>query len=193
MALGSAATAGNLRVDQVALLSLAGERQAGLYVVAVAIAEVPDTVFRSMQGIALADHARGFSYSRFARTTGRSLAITLAVATITAICTPVTVLAVFGSDFRGAIPITMILLLAALPWAFTCFTSIALVSLDRPVYYALISAAGLAISLILLVFLVPAHGAIGAGVASLVSYTAMAVLSMVALRRALARRLSGHG
>ncbi|MDH4168683.1 MAG: polysaccharide biosynthesis C-terminal domain-containing protein [Acidimicrobiia bacterium] len=179
---GSAASLADRRIDQVLMLPLASSLEAGLYVVAVTVAEIPDALTRSVRSVLLAEHSKEPSTEAFLRTFRTTLAMVIVVAAGIAITAPIAIPLVFGDAFGPAVPATLILLVATIPLTVQALAGTGLYLADQPGRYGAIRIVGVVTNVVLLSLLAPSHGAVGAAFASLGAYTVTAIISLRSLR-----------
>lgn len=173
-----------LRLDQPILAILAPPSALGLYVIAVAVAEVPQSAVGAIQQITAGRIASGHGVDAGMRTLRLSLAISLLAAMIGGILCQLVVPFVFGVDFAEAIVPTQVLLFATVPGAaMSVLVSICL-GVNRPGFVILSQVLSLCLAVGSLAWLVPLAGATGAAWSSLVTYAAAALLLGVFVRRA---------
>ncbi|MGI9602087.1 MAG: oligosaccharide flippase family protein [Acidimicrobiales bacterium] len=190
--IGSAASLADRRIDQVLMLPLAGAGQAGLYVIAVTVAELPDALTRSVRSVLLAEQSKKPDAETFARAFRMTLSLVLVLAAGLAVAAPIAIPLVFGGSFADAIPATFVLLIAVIPLTVQALAGTGLYLADRPGRYGGIRTVGVVANVALLVLLAPDHGALGAAFASLGAYTFTATISLWYTARALdvpARRM----
>jgi O-antigen/teichoic acid export membrane protein len=178
-----------LKLDVPLIQTLAGSRQVGLYAVAVPMAEsllllstVIGVVLLPNSAAGLVDHRRAVSIAQLAMFAAALVALVLAVAA------PLLVTTVFGDMYAGAVPLLWALLpgLVLLTAGRTLQTHlIANRAFRTPTAGALLA---LALCLVLELILIPRLGAMGAAVASSISYATFAAIQARAVTR-----LSGNG
>lgn len=162
-----------LRIDQVLLSPLSGAFQLGLYAVAASISELPavaNSAIRETAFTHLSDQSIGpDNVGELSRV---STIIVIALCLPIAALSPIFVPFLFGSDFSGAVPVLLILLLAV---GLSNPGSIAGVGLSASGLPHLRSAAlvgACIVNIPMLILLVPSLGAIGAAIAALSGYLA---------------------
>lgn len=172
-----------LRLDQVVLGVAVGTRELGFYVIAAAVAEVPQVAAGALQQVVLSRVAAGDASETVARTSRIVVALALVVAVLGSVSVPMLVPLLFGQDFAGAVPVTQVLLFATVPITVATVLSGNLVGTGRPGLAATVQAVGLGLTIALLGVLVPLFGALGAAGASLVTYSVVAVIMLLVTRR----------
>ncbi|QRZ08334.1 polysaccharide biosynthesis C-terminal domain-containing protein [Mycolicibacterium austroafricanum] len=164
-------TAIMLRLDVFVLSTLSTPAQVGYYAAAVGITESALAI-----SAAFKNRMQAATYStQPMRNVRRELIVMIAmvlpaVAVGEAIAHPFTVL-MFGDSFEPAVPALRVLILSAVGLMLVDSGQglLAVLGLRRPMLHS--SAAGAAVTLGCLWLLVPAHGALGAAIASLLAYT----------------------
>lgn len=165
----------NSRLDQSIMPSLTTTTQIGLYSVAVTLAELPAQVIDAVKAVAFAEgNARG-KIALIAQAC-RCL-IALLVAVLAVFCPAVAMLIgpFFGPEFADSVPMFFILSLGAIPLAIGSVLGGGLVILGKQHWQAVGSTLGLLLSLPVLLALTTNVGAMGAALASVISYSVMAV------------------
>jgi O-antigen/teichoic acid export membrane protein len=180
---GGLGTLLNVRVDQLLMTRLVDSRELGLYAVAVTVAGVLVNSF----AIALASgtmprFAQG-GVELVARVLRATLLGVLVISIGMAVVTPIAVPLVFGSDFKAAVPIVWVLLLAGFPLAGGAVLNTAMTSFGRPIYSAYSEFVALAVTLPGLLILLPILGPIGAALVSVGAYSASFAMLVLVLRR----------
>jgi O-antigen/teichoic acid export membrane protein len=189
--LGRVMTMGNYRLDQWFVGAIAGQRELGLYSVAVAWAEALFYLPTALGMVQRPDLVRATASEAGARAAvvfRTALLLTVALALGLVIVAPVLCVTVFGEDFRGSIDDLRVL-------AFGAFGIVALKLLGNALIAqgkAMLANIGVAVAFVTTVvldlLLIPAHGGIGAAIASTAAYTAGGVAIAVVFARALGRR-----
>jgi len=166
----------NLRLDQLIVIALLDARALGLYVVAVAWSgaarPLADVVAHNAVP-ALAGAQDTWQRARLVYRTGALAAIGTAVLLLTA--TPTLLPLIFGAEFRAAIPVALVMVLAGAVEATNAVGAECLRGVGRPRAVLLAECVGLAITAIALPVLVLLGGILGAAGASLLSYSAILV------------------
>nr|WP_283956357.1 oligosaccharide flippase family protein [Blastococcus sp. CCUG 61487] len=173
-----------LRLDQALLVLLVTPPQLAFYAIAVAVAEVPQTMIGALRQLLLAEAAGARDVSLIARSCRLVAICGAAMAVVTACVAPWAVPLVFGDDFQPAVLMIQILAVAAIPAGLTSVINAGLVALGLPGRQVVNQIAALVPSLIALPPLALWIGGNGAAVASLLSYAAGLAVALVQLRRA---------
>ncbi len=185
---GSAvAESASARLDQVLVLPLIGASAAGFYSIAASVAMLPlalghalsATHFRAM---AAAEVSQGdlVQLSRKAMREAASTVIPVCAVFIYVAGEAIPV--IFGQDFDSATPVLWVLAPTSVAVALGYVASMLLAAQGRGGTMTLLQGSGLLIGVVALVVLGPLWSEIGAAAASAVSYTAVLVGQMVALR-----------
>ena len=173
----------NYRLDALILSVLAGNSALGVYAVATNVGET-GTYIANAAALALfrdvADEG-GLRRVPFAcrMTTAATAVFALAAAPAGIIGIPL----VFGSDFAGAITPFVLLLPGMVALAVVKVLSMANTAAGRPDYMSIATVAGLAMTVILDLLLIPALAASGAAIASTLAYATAAIASVMLYRR----------
>jgi O-antigen/teichoic acid export membrane protein len=167
---GTLAGLTNTRLDQVIMVPLAGARQLGLYAVAVTLTTLPGMLAGPIgqmvfPRLAVTD---GRGIARYVRT---AMALVAIVSLLGAALCPVVIPVVFGSAFAGAVPPALVLFAGAVPLAGSVLMNQGLLAIGRPGLTSIGELVAAALTVALLVLLLPALGAMGAAVTSVAAYT----------------------
>lgn len=186
LAFGAFSIAVYMRIDQVMLGDMAGDAAVGIYSTAVRLSEVwyfiplgiVSSVFPSIIKAKAIDE--GLYYQRMMRLFSLMVVLSLSIAVPMSFLSPLLVVTLFGQGFAAAGPV-----LAISIWAsFFVFLGVAqgpwdlAENLTGLMLFRLASGAGL--NIVLNIFLIPAHGAMGAAVATVISQAfASVILNLV--------------
>jgi O-antigen/teichoic acid export membrane protein len=183
------ATLTNGRLDQLLMISLTTSRQLGLYAVAVTMASFPNILVSALGQPLLSRVGAGEHQmvSRALRTA--VLLIALANAALAALA-PVLLPALFGSRFQGAVPMALVLLLAALPLSIVTTLSTAMTAAGRPGIPAVGEIIAVGITVPGLIVVLPILGGLGAALVSLVVYSVDAAYHLFFARKVFDARVS---
>jgi O-antigen/teichoic acid export membrane protein len=182
----------NQRLDQLVVSVVLSSTSLGLYAVAVTLSSLTSAVGASVLLVALPAVARGRSDPQRLEISRRYVSGALLISTV--VTAPLVVFApqlielFFGSDFRSAGDVSRIVLVATVALATGRALNAALKGVNRPLDAGIAELGALGITVIALAALLPAFGLIGAGLASLLAYTASTVWMARKLRRALGAR-----
>jgi antigen flippase len=179
----------NERLDQLVISIVLSSASLGLYVVAVTLTSLTTLVGFSFALVALPVLARIARDEERRRTARAIVAATLAVGAIVSIpilvAEPLIAELLFGGDFLGSAGVGRVLLLAAMVFALNRVLEAFLQAAGRPLDSSLGEAVGLAVTAAGLALLLPPLGIMGAGVTSLLAYSASAVFLARRAARAL--------
>jgi O-antigen/teichoic acid export membrane protein len=173
--LGRVMMAGNYRLDQWFVGAMAGSRELGLYSIAVAMAEI---LFYLPTALTIAQRPylvradtpeAGRSAARVFRA---SVVLSAVAAAALALAAPRVVPAIFGESFRGSVDDIQILSAGVLGILALKLLGNALTAKGRPDLATAGATAAFAATLVLDIVLIPAHGGLGAAIASTLAYTA---------------------
>jgi O-antigen/teichoic acid export membrane protein len=173
----------NLRLDQLIVIALLDARAVGLYVVAVAWsgAAHPLAEVVAHNAVPMLAGTKNISQrSRLVYRTGAAAAIGTSVLLL--IATPTLLPLIFGAEFRDAIPVALVMVLAGAVEATNAVGAECLRGVGRPRAILLAECIGLAVTAAALPVLVPLGGIIGAAFASLLSYSAILVAQLRLMR-----------
>jgi O-antigen/teichoic acid export membrane protein len=190
---GRVMTLGNYRVDQWILGAVAGSRELGLYSVAVVWAEILfylPTVLTLVQRPDLVRAERAEATRIAALAVRAALTVTLVAAGAVVLLAPVLVTVAFGDAFRGAVDDLRVLVPGAFGIVVLKLLGNALTAQRRPLLATAAVAVAFAVTLTLDAVLIPAHGGLGAAVASTVAYTVGGIVAALVFSRALRGRLA---
>lgn len=151
-----------LRLDQVLLTPLGGSYALGLYVVAVAISEVPLIVNSAVRDVTFASDAAEADANRLGLASRLSTLVTASIAAVLAATLTWWLPIVFGADFAPAAPVALILLLAVTAGNSGSVAGAGLSARGRPGLRSLSLMIAACINVIALIILVPPLGATGA-------------------------------
>lgn len=160
-----------LRIDQVLLSPLAGAFQLGIYAVAASVSELPvvvnaairDTAFTHISDQSItSDHVGELSRV----STILVMILCIPVGAVSPFLIPI----LFGSDFSGAVPVVLILLLATALANPGSIAGVGLSASGFPHLRSLSLVGACIVNIPMLILLVPSLGAIGAAIAALLGY-----------------------
>jgi O-antigen/teichoic acid export membrane protein len=180
----------NVRFDQVLMTRLVDASELGLYAIAVTVAGfLVYSLAVALSSAVMPRFAMGDIHlvARVLRTT---LFGVLVISAGVALVAPLLVPFVFGPDFRAAVPMVWVLLLAGFPLVGAVVASAAMVSLGHPGYSAWSELLALAVTVPGLFLLAPSMGGTGAALVSLGAYGASFGMLLIIIRRRFGARLS---
>ncbi len=181
---GSLAAQLNARLDQLIMIPLVPADELGLYAVAVTISGLSGLVI-GILGPMLFVRVAGGDREMAPRAVRVSILSAAVIACALAAVTPLMLPLLFGEDFRGAVGMTLVLLVASLPLAGVAALGSVLMGMNRPGTPSIGELVALAITIPGLLVLLPPLGGFGAAIVSLLAYSAnFAVLVRMAAREA---------
>lgn len=172
-----------LRLDQVLLTPLAGAKELGLYVVAVPISEGLLIVNSALRDVLFARQSENPHMEDLAKATRISTAFTLLSGLALGILSAWLVPLLYGKQFAGAVPVLFLLIAASVIGNPGSLAGAGLSARGRPELRSVALVAALAVNIIAMVLLVPELGAVGAGIASLISYPLSGWLALIFMKR----------
>lgn len=171
------------RLDQVLVAPLSNATQMGLYVVAVAIGELPLIVHSAVRDVNFVAEASESRDERLGATARISTLLTGAVSIGVGVGLPWWLPLLFGRDFVDAVPATLVLLLAATISAPGSIAGSGLSGRGRPGLRSWTLALAAATNAGTIVLLVPTMGALGAAWATVVGQATQGVACIVLVNR----------
>ncbi len=189
---GRVMTLANYRIDQWIVGAIAGSRELGLYSVAVAWVEALFFLPTALTLVQRPDLVRASSpeAERQASIVFRAtLLITLVLAVAMTALAPFLCVTIFGEPFRDSVGMLRVLALGAFGIVALKLLGNALTAQRKPMLETTAIGGAFVVTVALDVILIPAHGGLGAAVASSVAYTFGGVLVALIFTRALKGRL----
>jgi len=165
--LGSIAGVLLTRLDQVLLTPLAGPAELGLYAVAVNLADVPLMISLASRDVLIAADAGVESNKRLAMASRLTSLVTLVLSVCLGCTAPLWIGPLFGAGFSEAVPVLCVLLAACVFGVPGSIAGAGLIARNSPQLRSLVVGAAVPVNVGLLFVLGPAHGALGAAVATL--------------------------
>ena len=183
---------GNYRMDTWLLGGIAGPTQVGYYSIAVAWMEVlfflPTAVMLAQRpDLVRASPAAAARSAALAVRSTLLLSVGLAAAMIA--LAPYLCVGVFGEEFRDSVPMMRILIIGVFGIIALKLLGNTLTAQRKPMLETAAAAAAFIVVLVLDLVLIPAHGGLGAAIASAVGYSVGGVAVAVIFTRALEGRL----
>jgi O-antigen/teichoic acid export membrane protein len=191
--LGRVMTMGNYRLDQWFVGAIAGQRELGLYSVAVAWAEALFYLPTALGMVQRPDLVRASPSDAGARTAvvfRAALLLTALLAVGLVIAAPILCVGFFGDDFRGSIDDLRVLAFGAFGIVALKLLGNALIAQSKPMRANIGVGVAFVTTVALDLLLIPSHGGLGAAIASTAAYTAGGVAIAVVFSRTLGRRPS---
>lgn len=180
--LGGLAQTANLRLDQVLMITLVPPRELGLYAVATTISSVYGPLAGAVSPPLMARIGAGERYL-MAQAVRMTVMVTVAMNLVVAVLTPILLPVLFGPEFRAAIPMAIVLLVASVPLAGATVLSTALQADGVPLIPTVGEGIALAITVVGLALLLTPLQGIGAALVSLAAYSASFLFQLVMARR----------
>jgi O-antigen/teichoic acid export membrane protein len=180
--LGTLAQTANQRLDQLLMIPLLPARQLGLYAVAVSVTGVSGFASAPIASIALPRVAMD-EEGVAAKATRLGLLTALGGSVVTGVGTLLLLPVVFTNAFAGAVPLTLLLLVASVFSSGSAILAPALAAADRPSASSVAEGVGLVVTVPGLLILLPAIGATGAAVTTIAAYAAGFGVLLVAAKR----------
>ncbi|WP_341358876.1 oligosaccharide flippase family protein [Georgenia sp. M64] len=171
------------RVDQVLMTPLAGAAELGLYVVAVNISEVPLVLSAAVRDVTFSADAAARDDARLTASARLSAAASAAVGLVVGVTMPAWVPVVFGAGFAASVPAAGLLVVAVVLGVPGSVAGAGLSARGHPGLRSASLAVAASVNVVLVLLLVPAHGAIGAAAATLVGSLLSSNLNIWWLRR----------
>ena len=170
------------QLDQVLVVGFLSPNSMGIYVVALSLSRMLN-VFQTAAVSVLFPKTAGKPTVEVIAITGRAVRMTMALSigvglSLMVLAKPALIL-VYGAEFASALPVFWILVIEAIISGAISILIQAFMALERPGIVTVFQAAGLGLSLPLMLVLIPRYGVIGAGLALLVSTSCRMVLVLV--------------
>lgn len=177
------AEAFSYRIHQMIALPVAGNYQAGLYSIAATIATVPFALGQAMASATFASIAGAKSRKTRADLVSTAIRSSFVISVITvsviALLCPLLIPVLFGSEFEGAVPATLVALVGSVGVVVAYVTTSALTAVARGWHMTIAQTVGLAVGVALVVPLGANHGALGISVAATLGFWACAVVGLM--------------
>ncbi len=180
--LGTLAVITNGRLDQLLMIALVSPRQLGLYAVAVTSTSLTGQITLAL-GSPMLSRIAGGDRGIVPRAVRTTILIVIVLNACVALAVPLVIPLVFGASFSGAVTMSWILLVAALPLAITTVLSNCMVGDGLPGVPARGEILTLFITIPGLIIMVPRFGGLGAAWVSLAAYTVDAAYQLSRGRR----------
>lgn len=188
---GRVMTMGNYRFDQWLVGAIAGQRELGLYSVAVAWAEALFYLPTALGMVQRPDLVRASATDAGARAAvvfRAALLLTALLAVGLVVAAPILCVTIFGEEFRGSIDDLRILAFGAFGIVALKLLGNALIAQGKPMRANIGVGVAFVTTVALDLLLIPDHGGIGAAIASTAAYTLGGATIAVVFARALGRR-----
>lgn len=171
------------RLDQVLITPLAGIRELGYYVIAVSVAEAALLANNAVRDVTLSADSAGADDRRLGASSRVSFLVSLLFGGALVATLWWWFPLLFGDDFSPAMPVTTILILAAVLGVPGSVAGAGLVARGRPGLRSAAVAFAAAVNVILLLVLAPSLGALGAALCTLAGNLIAANLNVLFLWR----------
>lgn len=160
----------NERLDAVVLAAMSSATETGLYAIAVPIGSLPRLGAVAARQIVLAETTRSGDIAPAVRASRIASAFAVSFVAISSVFMPFLIPWVFGSEFRGAVVPTVLLLAAAMPIVPATMLAATLQALGKPGIVSASSVCASVVTAVGLILVVPLYGASGAAGVTLFSY-----------------------
>lgn len=157
------------RMDQILLAPLAGVTALGYYAVAIALSEIPFSAVAAIRDVVWATASSRDDPALIARTSRVVTLVSLPVVLLGIALIPFVLPLLFGQAFAPAVPVAQVLLVAFLAGSASLLLSTGLLGLGEPGLRSRLQTISTVATLVLLLALAPALGAMGAALALLLS------------------------
>lgn len=181
---GGLAMLGNMRLDQVLMITMVKPRVLGLYAIAASLSAA-SSVATSALAPPLAARVAGGQRQLLQQAVRIMIVATIAFNAVLALVTPTLLSVVFGSQFQGAASMTLILLAANVSFAGAQAISSGLQADGAPGIPSCGEGLALIVTVAGLFVLLPVLGGVGAALVSLAAYTTSLLFQIVMASRRL--------
>lgn len=176
----------NLRIDQLLMAAFLAPEVLGLYAIAVAWSSAISTLLGAVGNVTFPRLAAAENPDKAAqslvRITRMSVALSLSLVGVFLVCSPLAIFILFGQSYLPAIPAAMILVIAAGVAGLNQVLEDGLRGAGQPAQVMFAEVAGLFVTVLLLMILLPSYQLVGAAIASLVSYLVVTAVLSVRIR-----------
>ena len=178
---------GVLRLDQILLAGMASSTLIGLYMIAVALAEITATLASSVADVLMPEVAASKNKETSTALLGKSLRLTMyahiAVLIPLMIAAPIVLQIVYGSEFVAATGAFRVLLVASVLWSAGLIVTSGLNGFGFPGLSTTARIASGVVTVVTLIIFLPIFGIMGAAISSLLGYGVMLAVGMFWLHR----------
>lgn len=171
------------RLDQLIMSSIASPRDLGLYAAAANVGEISLFAMAALSTVLLAVESASSDDSRVARVIRVTTAGQVVLAAIAVPTARWWLPALFGPEFRDAVPSAAILIIASAILAPASVAGAALTARGRPLVRSLALTLMVVVNVPLVLVLVPAYGATGAAVSTLVANAIFYAVAIPSVKR----------
>lgn len=172
-----------IRGDRLVLGVISGSAAVGIYGAAATLTEAIWLIPGGVAQVVFKDASTTQAVQSSARARHVALVLTLVACVLLALAAAPVVNLLLGPDYAAAIPIVYVLIAASVPMASYQLDVAVLNGLGRLKEASRITLAGMTVLILGCLALIPAHGAMGAAIASVVSYALMAVTARWRVRQ----------
>jgi len=180
--IGGLAMIANLRLDQFLMITVVAPRVLGLYAVATTIAGASGLATGALTPPLMSRVGAG-EMSLLPQAVRITVSATLLLNVVLALATPTLLSVLFGPEFRGAIPMTLILLGASVSYGGASVLSSGLQAAGAPLIPSAAEGIALVITVVGLLTLLRPFGGVGAAIVSLVAYSTSFLVQLVMARQ----------
>lgn len=175
------------RLDQIMLTALASSTIVGLYAVAVAIAEISATLASSISDSLMPEVAASKDSQQALLLLARSLRLTLYAQLIALIpfwiVAPYILQYVFGEEFVAATMALRLLFIASIIWSAGLILISGLNGFGNPGLSTIARISSAVTTVVMLIWLLPLWGMMGAAISSLLGYGVMLIVALICILR----------
>ena len=183
----------NLQLDQMLILVFLPARSLGLYVIAVSwsggVAPLLQAVGNVLFPYVSAERDTGRQVQLLVRALQGGVLVAVATSLPFMLLAPFGLPAIFGRGFAASVPSAVVLVPAAAILSWARIAEAGLQGLGRPALVLTAEAVAAAVTLATLPVLLHVFGILGAAVASLLGYSAIAIFAVVAISRSTRQRI----
>jgi O-antigen/teichoic acid export membrane protein len=181
--IGTLALFANARLDQSVLINIVSDVQLAVYAVAVSVAEVPNAAALAVRDLIFTEAAARGDHTLIAKATRLTTAMMVAGV---AVSWPVVgwLVPLVYSKYADSVPVIRVLLLGGVLLGGGAVLGSGLLALNRPGQRTIAEVAGVAVTVLGLIFVVPEHGIMGAAWTAVATYGATLVIATVMVWRA---------
>ena len=180
--LGDLAQLANVRLDQFLMIAVVAPRELGLYAVAASLSGASTIVSGALTPPLMTRVAAGETHL-LPRAVRIVIVVTVSCNLVLGLVTPILLTVLFGPQFRGAISMTLVLLVANVPLVAAGVLSAGLQADGAPMIPSVAEGIALMITVVGLATLLSPLGGLGAAIVSLAAYSASFLLQLVFAQR----------
>jgi O-antigen/teichoic acid export membrane protein len=172
-----------VRLDQTLMIPLSGAEQLGYYAVAASLAELPLAAVAAIADLTFSIGTQRDLSDFAAQACRMTLFVLVPMCALAAIIAPLTVPLFFGRDFAPVVPMAQILFVGTLASSVSGLLGAGLMSMGHTVSRSYAQVSGAVLTVMLIAFLVPRYGGIGAAWATALTYLWVALVTTIAYTR----------